>query len=80
VDDVNAIFDRSGVTDTILVLDDFNFPRMLVNVSIDLESDLIQDSLSCDLEHINAIPIINMVGFFECRWEHCDVDLQIAPS
>jgi hypothetical protein len=72
--DVNAIVDRSGVTDRIRVLGDFNLPKigwglqengvgfMPVNVTTDLESNLRKGLLSCDLGQINAIP--NQYGRF----------------
>jgi hypothetical protein len=55
VKDVNAIVDRSRVTDRILESTGDGVGLLPVNVTTDLESDLIQGLLSCDLEQISAI-------------------------
>jgi hypothetical protein len=50
VKNVNAIVDRSRVTDRILESTGDGVGLLPVNVTSDLESDLIQGLLSCDLE------------------------------
>jgi hypothetical protein len=60
VEDIEAITDNSGLRDVILILGDFNLPKVKwkvdeesgsivpLNVTSDLESDLIGDLFGCD--------------------------------
>jgi hypothetical protein len=68
VEDMDAIIGSSRVTDRILVLGDFNilkvewwvqadgYTLLPMGITTDLESDLIEGMLCCDLSQINSIP------------------------
>jgi hypothetical protein len=75
LEDMDAIVGSSRVTDRILVLGDFNLPKvewgvqedggstlLPMGITNDLESDLIEGMLGCDLGQINSIP--NQNGTF----------------
>jgi hypothetical protein len=68
VEDIEAITDNSGLRDVILFLGDFNLPKLKwkvdeesgsmipLNVTSELESDLIGGSIGCDWDQINERP------------------------
>jgi hypothetical protein len=72
VEDMDAIVGSSRVTDRILVLGDFNLPKVKwggggvqedggstllpMGITTDLQSDLMEGMLCCDLVQINSIP------------------------
>jgi hypothetical protein len=74
VEDMDAIVGSSRVIDRILVLGDFNLPKvewevqedgstlLPMGITTNLESDLIEGLLCCDLGQINFIP--NQKGTF----------------
>jgi hypothetical protein len=74
VEDMDAIVGSSRVTDRILVLSEFNLAKvewgvqedgstlLPMGITTDLENDLIEDMLCCDLGQINSIP--NQNGTF----------------
>jgi hypothetical protein len=68
VEDIEAITDNSGLRDFILILSDFNLPKVKwkideesgsmipLNVTSNLENDLIGGLVGCDLDQINKRP------------------------
>jgi hypothetical protein len=68
LEDIEAITDNSGLRDVILILGDFNLPKVkwkvdqesglmiLLNVTSDLKSDLIGGLFDCYLDQINERP------------------------
>jgi hypothetical protein len=78
VEDMNTIVHQNGITDRILMLGDFNLQtsgRCRLSTT-DLESDLIEGLLSCDLEKINAIS--NQYGrFLDLIFSNAGADVTI---
>jgi hypothetical protein len=78
VEDIEASTDNSGLRDVVLILGDFNLPKvkckvdeksgsmMPLNVTSDLESDLIGGLFGYDLDQINERP--NENGTFFWIW------------
>jgi hypothetical protein len=62
VEDIEIIKDNSNLCDVILVLGDFNLPDeesgpvVPLNVTTDLEGDLIGGLYECDLYQANVLP------------------------
>jgi hypothetical protein len=57
VEEIEAITDNSDHCDVNLVLGDFNLPKVRwlpLNVTTDLESDLIGDFVGCDLDQVKG--------------------------
>jgi hypothetical protein len=76
------ITDNSELRDVILILGDFNLLKvkwkfdeesglmMLLNVTSDLEGDLIGGLFECDLDQINERPNENSTGVYEHSCQH----------
>jgi hypothetical protein len=91
VEDIEAITDNSGLRDIILVLGDFNLPKvkwkvdeesglmMPLNVTSDLESDLIGGLLGCDLDQIHERPNKNGT-FLDLVFTNVPVDMAVEGA
>jgi hypothetical protein len=89
VEDIEAITDNSDLCDVILVLGDFNLPKIRwkvdegscsvfpLNVTTDLESDLIGGLFGCDLDQVNVVPNYNGT-FLDLVFTNAPVDISVA--
>jgi hypothetical protein len=87
--DVKAIMDNSDLCDVIMVLGGFNLPKirwkvdeesgsvLLLNVTTDLESDLIGGLFGCDLDQVNEVPNDNGT-FLDIVFTNAPVDVSVA--
>jgi hypothetical protein len=88
VEDMDAIVGSSRVTERILVLGDFNLPKvewevqengytlLPMGITTDLESDLIEGMLCCDLGRINSIPNQNGT-FLDLFFSNASTDITV---
>jgi hypothetical protein len=88
VEDMDAIVGSSRETERIFMLGDFNLPKVEMGVqdygftflpmgiTTDLESDLIEGMLCCDLGQINSIP--NQIGtFLDLIFSNASTDITV---
>jgi hypothetical protein len=90
VEDIEVIMDNSGLQNFILILGDFNLPEFKwkvdeesgsmipLNVTSDLERDLIGGLFGCDLGQINEMPNENDT-FLDLVFTNVPVDMA-GPS
>jgi hypothetical protein len=91
VKDIETITDNSGLRDFILIFGDFNLPKVKwkvdeesgsmipLNVTSDLESDLIGRLFGCDLDQINERPIENGT-FLDRVFTNVPVDMAVGVA
>jgi Reverse transcriptase (RNA-dependent DNA polymerase)/Endonuclease-reverse transcriptase len=91
VEDIEVISDNSECRDVILVLGDFNLPKirwkvddesgsvMPLNVTTDLESDLIGGLFGCDLDQTNLVPNNNGT-FLDLVFTNAPVDISVTNA
>jgi hypothetical protein len=88
VEDMDAIVGSARVTDRILVLGDFNFPKvewgvrkkgstlLPMYITTDLESDLIEGMLCCNMGQINSIPTVDG-SFLDLIFSNASTDITV---
>jgi hypothetical protein len=91
VEDIEAITDNSELQDFILILGDFNLPKvkwkvdeksgsmMPLNVTSDLESDVIGGVFGCDLKQINERPNEKST-FLDLVFANVSVDMAVEGA
>jgi hypothetical protein len=89
VEDIEVITDNSDLCAVILVLGDFNLPKVRwkideesgsvlpLNVTTDLESDVIGGLFGCDLDQVNVVPNDNGT-FWDLLFTNAPVDVSAA--
>jgi hypothetical protein len=89
VEDIEAITDSSDLCDVILVLGDFNLPKIRwkvdqesgsvlpMNLTTNLKNDLIGGLFRCDLDLVNVVPNDNGT-FLYLVFTNAPVDVSVA--